>query len=70
MMTRKKTSKAKVRITQVGSLIGNQTRVKKVLTDGLGLHRIGSSVVRPDNPYTRGMIAKVAHMVRVEPAEE
>ncbi|MGE5236355.1 MAG: 50S ribosomal protein L30 [Acidobacteriota bacterium] len=69
-MTRKKAVHAKLRITQVGSQAGNQDRVRKVLTDGLGLRRIGSSVVLPDNPYTRGMIAKVAHMVRVEPAGE
>lgn len=61
---------AKVRITQVNSAICNQKRVKKVLMDGLGLHRIGSSVMLPDNPYTRGMVAKVAHIVRVEAVEE
>jgi len=27
-------------------------------------------VVLEDNPYTRGMIAKVAHIVKVEPVEE
>ncbi|MEW6337500.1 MAG: 50S ribosomal protein L30 [Acidobacteriota bacterium] len=69
-MTRKKAAPGRVRIVQVASKICNQDRVRNVLTDGLGLGRIGSSVVLPDNPYTRGMIAKVAHMVRVEPAEE
>ncbi len=66
MTTRKKAAHGRLRITQVASRIGNQERVVRVLTDGLGLGRIGSSVVRPDNPYTRGMIAKVAHMVRFE----
>lgn len=56
----------RLRITQIRSHIGNQERVVKVLTDGLGLGRIGSSVVLPDNGYTRGMILRVAHMVRVE----
>ncbi len=70
MTTRKKAAAAKLRIVQVASGIGNQERVKRVLTDGLGLGRIGSSVVLPDNGYTRGMIAKVAHIVRVEPAGE
>lgn len=55
-----------LRITQIRSRIGNQERVVKVLTDGLGLGKIGASVVRPDNGYTRGMILRVAHMVRVE----
>lgn len=70
MTTRKKTAAAKLRITQVRSQIGNQTRVKKVLTDGLGLGKIGSSVVLPDNSCTRGMIAKVAHIVKFEAVEE
>ncbi len=70
MTTRKKAVQAKLRIIQVASGIGNQERIKRVLRDGLGLGRIGSSVVLPDNGYTRGMIAKVAHIVRVEPAQE
>ena len=32
---------------------------------GLGLNRIGRVSVLPDNASTRGMIAKVAHMVTV-----
>jgi large subunit ribosomal protein L30 len=32
---------------------------------GLGLNRIGREATLPDNPSTRGMIAKVAHMVTV-----
>ncbi|MBI4914724.1 MAG: 50S ribosomal protein L30 [Acidobacteria bacterium] len=70
MTTRKKAVQAKLRIIQIASGIGNQERIKRVLRDGLGLRRIGSSVVLPDNGYTRGMIAKVAHIVRVEPAQE
>ena len=66
MTTRKKAGKAMLRVTQVHSRIGNQERVVKVLTDGLGLGRIGASVVLPDNPYTRGMIAKVTHIVKFE----
>jgi ribosomal protein L30 len=69
-MTTRKHAAALLRITQVHSRIGNQERVVKVLTDGLGLGRIGRSVVLVDTPYTRGMIAKVAHIVRVEPVTE
>jgi ribosomal protein L30 len=71
MTTRKKAAAPKkLRITQVRSAIGNQERIKKVLRDGLNLGRIGASVVLLDNPYTRGMIAKCAHIVEVAPAEE
>ena len=66
MTPRKTQSAGTLRITQVRSRIGNQERIVRVLTDGLGLGRIGSSVELPDNPYTRGMVAKVAHIVRVE----
>ena len=66
MTAKRKASKATLRITQVRSQICNQERIKRVLVDGLGLGRIGSSVVLPDNGYTRGMIAKVAHIVRFE----
>lgn len=69
-MTTRKHAAAILRITQIHSRIGNQERVVKVLTDGLGLGRIGRSVVLVDTPYTRGMIAKVAHIVRVEPLGE
>jgi large subunit ribosomal protein L30 len=66
MTAKPKTAAARLRITQVHSIIGNQERVKRVVTDGLGLRRIGRSVVLPDNPYTRGMIAKAAHIVTFE----
>jgi large subunit ribosomal protein L30 len=66
MTTQHKGMRSMLRVTQVHSLIGNQERVKRVLTDGLGLRRIGASVLRPDNAYTRGMIAKLSHMVRFE----
>ncbi len=69
MTPRRKHAQAMLRITQVRSRIGNQERIVRVLTDGLGLGRIGSSVELPDTPATRGMIAKVSHMVRVEELE-
>jgi len=66
MTTHRKTDVPRLRITQVHSIIGNQERVKKVVTDGLGLGKIGQSVVLVDTSYTRGMIAKAAHIVRFE----
>jgi ribosomal protein L30 len=64
----KKASSAKLRITQVRSQIGFARAQRKVLA-GLGLGRIGKSVVRHDDPCIRGMAAKVAHLVRVEEVE-
>ena len=36
---------------------------------GLGLGRIGRTVVRPDDECIRGMVAKVTHLVAVEKVE-
>lgn len=68
--TGKKKAAKFLRITQVGSQIGVPGKLRLVLTRGLGLGRIGKSVVLPDNTYTRGMIAKVLHLVRVDAYEE
>jgi len=59
---------ARLRITQVRSQIGFARAQRKVLA-GLGLGRIGRSVLRHDDPCVRGMVAKVAHLVRVEEVE-
>jgi large subunit ribosomal protein L30 len=40
------------------------SKLKKVVR-GLGLRRIGQVVRRPDGPATRGMVAKVPHLVEI-----
>ena len=67
MSARKKTDK-KLQITQVKSQIGSQQQHKRVLA-GLGLGRIGRTVIRPDDPCIRGMVAKVVHLVAIEEVE-
>ena len=47
--------------------IGRQEKQHKVLR-GLGLRKLGRSVVREDTPAIRGMVAKVNHLVKVEEA--
>ncbi len=54
-----------IKITLRRSRIGSSPRQRQVLR-GLGLRRISSSVLRPDDPAIRGMVAKVAHLVEVE----
>jgi large subunit ribosomal protein L30 len=53
-----------VKIEQIGSPIRRQHTQRETLI-GLGLNRIGRVRELPDTPQTRGMIAKVAHLVRV-----
>jgi len=54
-----------LRITLRRSRIGTSPRQREVLR-GLGLRRINASVLRPDDPAIRGMVAKVSHLVEVE----
>ena len=59
----------RLRVTQTGSVI-DRPREQKATVRALGLHRIRHSVIKEDRPEIRGMIAKVAHLVRVEEVEE
>lgn len=53
-----------IKITLVKSTIGSIPNHRKTI-EALGLRKIGKSVVRKDNPATRGMIRKVSHLVKV-----
>ena len=53
-----------VTIEQTGSPIGRPIAQRQTLT-GLGLTRIGRRKTLQDTPAVRGMIAKVAHLIRV-----
>jgi large subunit ribosomal protein L30 len=54
-----------IRVTLSGSHTGCSERQRATLR-GLGLTRRGRSVILRATPAIRGMIAKVAHLVRVE----
>jgi large subunit ribosomal protein L30 len=56
---------ATVIVTQVGSPIGRRHDQRATLA-GLGLNKIGRTRELEDTPSVRGMIAKVAHLLRVE----
>ena len=58
---------SQLKITQVRSKIGARFKQRESLRT-LGLRRIRQSVIRDDNPQTRGLIAVVRHLVEVEPA--
>jgi large subunit ribosomal protein L30 len=58
-----KTDKS-IKIEQTGSPIRRHHTQRATLI-GLGLNRIGRVAQVPDTPQTRGMIAKVRHLVRV-----
>jgi large subunit ribosomal protein L30 len=56
-------------VTQVHSAIGTKPKHRGTLR-ALGLRRVGASNVLPDRPEIRGMLARVPHLVEVEPAGE
>ena len=55
---------ANLKIELVKSLNG---RMKKHIAtaNSLGLHKIGNATVQPDNPQTRGKIAKIGYLLKV-----
>lgn len=55
---------ATIKIRLKRSTIGTSSKLKKVVR-GLGLRRIDQVVERPDGPATRGMVAKVPHLVEI-----
>ena len=55
----------KLRITLVKSTIGAVPKNKKT-AEALGLRKIGKTVEMPDNNAIRGMLRRVAHLVKVE----
>ena len=54
-----------LRITLVRSTIGRPS-VQGRTVQALGLRKLNSSVVRPDNPSIRGMVNSISHLVKVE----
>jgi large subunit ribosomal protein L30 len=59
---------SQLKITQVRSTIGTRWKQRESLRT-LGLRKIRQSVVREDDPQTRGLIAVVNHLVEVEEAK-
>ena len=58
-------TKKTVKVTQLGSPIGRKPGQKETLF-GLGLNKRHRTRELEDTPAVRGMIRKVAHLVRVE----
>ena len=59
---------SKLKVTQTRSVIG-QCKAHRAVVKGLGLTRIGRSVIVDNTPAFRGMIKKVIHLVRVEESD-
>lgn len=55
----------KIRVTQTGSPAGRKPGQKETLV-GLGLNKMWRTRELEDTPSIRGMIRKVAHLLKVE----
>ncbi|MAS83590.1 MAG: 50S ribosomal protein L30 [Legionellales bacterium] len=64
-MAKKKKKNSKLKVTLVKS-INRRTKQHKSCIGGLGLRRIGHSVLIDDTPEVRGMINKASYLLSVE----
>ncbi|MBE8951415.1 MAG: 50S ribosomal protein L30 [Quinella sp. 3Q1] len=60
---------AKLKITLVRSLIGRPETQRRTVRS-LGLRKLNSFSILPDEPTIRGQIFKVKHLVKVEEVED
>ena len=63
-----KATGGRVKVTQTGSPI-RRTKDQRATLVGLGLNKMHRSRVLVDTPSVRGMLNKVHHLIKVEPAE-
>ena len=57
-----------IKVTQIGSPIGRRADQRQTLL-GLGLGKQRRTRVLEDSPAVRGMVRKVAHLLRVEASD-
>jgi large subunit ribosomal protein L30 len=57
-----------IKVTLIRSMAGQLASIR-ASARGLGLRRIGHSVVVADTPSNRGMMSAASHMLRIEPAD-
>ena len=55
---------AEIKIKLIKSLIGSK-KDQIATAESLGLRKIGSETVQPDNAQTKGKVAKISHLVEV-----
>ncbi len=58
---------AQLKVKLVKSLIGSK-KDQIATAQALGLHKIGDETVQPDNPQTKGKVAKIIHLIEVTEA--
>jgi large subunit ribosomal protein L30 len=67
VQAQKATDEKAIKVTLIRSVYGQLANIRGSVK-GLGLRRIGHSVVVADTPSNRGMVNAASHMLKVEPA--
>ena len=60
---------AKIRITQVKSLIGSKPK-HRLTMEALGFRHLNQTLEKTDSPAVRGMLHQVRHLVRVDEGDK
>ncbi|AQW21615.1 MULTISPECIES: 50S ribosomal protein L30 [Lentilactobacillus] len=60
---------AQLKITLIRSAAHRLPKQRKIVK-ALGLNRVNSSVVKPDNEATRGALFQIAHLIDVEQVKD
>ena len=58
---------AQLKVKLVKSLIGSK-KDQIATAQALGLRKIGDETVQPDNPQTKGKVAKIIHLIEATEA--
>ncbi|APT18191.1 hypothetical protein FC62_GL000730 [Amylolactobacillus amylotrophicus DSM 20534] len=60
---------AKLKVTLIRSA-AHRLPAQRTIVKELGLNRVNSSVVKPDNAAIRGALLKIAHLISVEEVKD
>lgn len=53
-----------IKIQYYRSMIG-YSKTQKAIVKSLGITKLNQTITRPDTPATRGVVAKVPHLLRI-----
>ncbi|MFC6207777.1 MULTISPECIES: 50S ribosomal protein L30 [Levilactobacillus] len=56
---------AQLKVTLIHSVAHRLPKQRKIV-EAMGLHRVNSTVIQPDNEATRGALFQIAHLIKVE----
>ena len=64
MAKKAETGGKQIKIQYYRSMIGYAKKQKDIVK-GLGITKLNQTVTRPDSPASRGIVAKVPHLLRI-----